>query len=122
MNIIKQFCIILVFSFIGEILNYLIPLPVPGSIYGLVFLFLTLEFKILKVQQIKEVSKYLLGIMSIFFVPSSVGFMQAFPIMKKYGFQFTIIAIISTIIVFIVTGQITQLLIKITKKNNGKQK
>ena len=66
MNYVKQFCIILAFSFTGEVLNRLIPLPVPASIYGLVLLFLTLEFKIIKVEHIKEVSKFLLGIMSIF--------------------------------------------------------
>lgn len=53
MKYVIQFSIILAFSFVGEILNRLIPLPVPASIYGLVLLFLFLEFKILKVEQIK---------------------------------------------------------------------
>ena len=74
MKYVNQFCIILAFSFAGEILNCLIPLPVPASIYGLLLMFLALEFKIIKVHHVKEVSSFLLGIMSIFFVPSSVGF------------------------------------------------
>lgn len=119
MNYVKQFCIILAFSFTGEVLNRLIPLPVPASIYGLVLLFLTLEFKIIKVEHIKEVSKFLLGIMSIFFVPSSVGFINALPLMKKYGIQFALIGIVSTFIVFGVTGRITQLLMKIRNRNNS---
>lgn len=119
MNYVKQFCIILAFSFTGEVLNRLIPLPVPASIYGLVLLFLTLEFKIIKVEHIKEVSKFLLGIMSIFFVPSSVGFINALPLMKKYGIQFALIGIISTFIVFGVTGRITQQLMKIRNRKNN---
>lgn len=119
MNYVKQFCIILAFSFAGEILNRLIPLPVPASIYGLVLMFLALEFKIIKVEHIKEVSKFLLGIMSIFFVPSSVGFINALPLMKKYGIQFAIIGIASTVIVFGITGQVTQLLMKIRDRKNG---
>lgn len=119
MNYVKQFCIILAFSFAGEILNRLIPLPVPASIYGLVLMFLALEFKIIKVEHIKEVSKFLLGIMSIFFVPSSVGFINALPLMKKYGIQFAIIGIASTVIVFGITGQVTQLLMKICDRKNG---
>lgn len=119
MNYVKQFCIILAFSFTGEVLNRLIPLPVPASIYGLVLLFLALEFKILKVEHIKEVSKFLLGIMSIFFVPSSVGFINALPLMKKYGIQFALIGIVSTFIVFGVTGRITQQLMKIRNRNNS---
>lgn len=119
MNYVKQFCIILAFSFAGEILNRLIPLPVPASIYGLVLMFLALEFKIIKVEHINEVSKFLLGIMSIFFVPSSVGFINALPLMKKYGIQFAIIGIASTVIVFGITGQVTQLLMKIRDRKNG---
>ena len=119
MNYVKQFCIILAFSFTGEVLNRLIPLPVPASIYGHVLLFLALEFKILKVEHIKEVSKFLLGIMSIFFVPSSVGFINALPLMKKYGIQFALIGIVSTFIVFGVTGRITQQLMKIRNRNNS---
>lgn len=121
MNYVKQFCIILAFSFAGEILNRLIPLPVPASIYGLVLMFLALEFKIIKVEHIKEVSKFLLGIMSIFFVPSSVGFINALPLMKKYGIQFAIIGIASTVIVFGITGQVTQLLMKIRERKNGNE-
>lgn len=119
MNYVKQFCIILAFSFTGEVLNRLIPLPVPASIYGLVLLFLALEFKILRVEHIKEVSKFLLGIMSIFFVPSSVGFINALPLMKKYGIQFALIGIVSTFIVFGVTGRITQQLMKIRNRKNS---
>lgn len=117
MNYVKQFCIILAFSFTGELLNRLLPLPVPASIYGLVLLFLALEFKILKVDHIREVSKFLIGIMSIFFVPSSVEFIDALPLMKIYGLQFIFIGIVSTVIVFAVTGQVTQLLMKIRGRN-----
>lgn len=122
MNYVKQFCIILAFSFTGELLNRLLPLPVPASIYGLVLLFLALEFKLLKVDHIREVSKFLLGIMTIFFVPSSVGFINALPLMKKYGLQFTFIGIVSTIIVFAVTGRVTQFLMRLSRKNVQSEK
>ena len=118
MKYVNQFCIILAFSFAGEILNCLIPLPVPASIYGLLLMFLALEFKIIKVHHVKEVSSFLLGIMSIFFVPSSVGFINALPLMKKYGLQFFLFAIVSTVMVFAITGQVTQILMKIKNRKN----
>lgn len=40
MKLYVQFMIILVFSFIGEAISNLLHLPVPGSIIGLVLLFL----------------------------------------------------------------------------------
>ena len=42
MKLLKQFLIILAISFVGEILKYLLPLPVPASIYGMVILFIGL--------------------------------------------------------------------------------
>ena len=42
MKLLKQFLIILAISFLGEILKYLLPLPVPASIYGMVILFIGL--------------------------------------------------------------------------------
>ena len=57
--------------------------------------------------------------MSIFFVPSSVGFINALPLMKKYGIQFALIGIVSTFIVFGVTGRITQQLMKIRNRKNN---
>ncbi|MBQ2048119.1 MAG: CidA/LrgA family protein, partial [Schwartzia sp.] len=45
MKSLKQFAVILFFSFIGEALHALIPLPVPASIYGIILLFLALQRK-----------------------------------------------------------------------------
>lgn len=42
MKYLRQFMIILLVSFWGELLKYVIPLPVPASIYGLVILFILL--------------------------------------------------------------------------------
>ena len=54
MKYMKQFGIILAISFAGEILNYLVPLPIPASIYGLVLMFLALCFKLIKVEDVKQ--------------------------------------------------------------------
>ena len=42
MKYVKQFFIILLISFVGELFKYLIPLPIPASIYGMVILFIGL--------------------------------------------------------------------------------
>ena len=53
MKYLKQFLIILVISLIGEILNKLLPLPVPASIYGMVILFAGLLSGIIKLESVK---------------------------------------------------------------------
>ena len=42
MKYIKQLSIILLISFLGELIHYLLPLPIPASIYGLILLFVAL--------------------------------------------------------------------------------
>lgn len=120
MKYLKQVSILFTFTFISEILNRIIPLPIPASIYGLVFLFLCLEFKIIKIDQIKDTADFLLAILPIMFVPSSVGFIKALPLMKKYGIQFIIIGVSTTFLVMIVSGLITQLILRIKKRFNKK--
>ncbi len=120
MKYLKQLSILFAFTFISEILNRIIPLPIPASIYGLVFLFLCLEFKIIKIDQIKDTADFLLAILPIMFVPSSVGFIKALPLMKKYGIQFLIIGVSTTFLVMIVSGLITQLILRIKKRFNKK--
>lgn len=64
MKYIRQFVIILFISFIGEVLKYVLPLPIPASIYGLVLMFILLETKVLKVEAVQDAGKFLIEIMA----------------------------------------------------------
>lgn len=118
MKFVLQFAIIITVSFAGEILNHVIPLPVPASIYGLVLMFCCLKFKIFPLDSVKETSGFFNGIMPVLFVPSSVGFINALPLMKKYGIQFFLIAVITTIVVMVVTGRTSQFIIRHSKNKS----
>ena len=76
MKYIRQLGIILLVSFLGELLHYLLPLPVPASIYGIVLLFAALETRLLKADAIRETSAFLLEIMPMLFVPAGVGLLE----------------------------------------------
>ncbi len=120
MKYVKQLMIILIFSFMGDILNYIIPLPIPASIYGMVLLFIALSTKIIKLDQVETTAEFLLSIMLIFFVPASVGIMDTFFAYKSSMLPIIIIVIFSTIIVMITTGLVTQFIIKLrNKKGKG---
>ncbi len=108
MKYIKQFFIIILISFLGELLKYLIPLSIPASIYGMILLFLALEFKILKVSDVKETSSFLIEIMPIMFVPAGVGLLESWDALAPIWIQVVIITIVSTIIVMAVSGIVTQ--------------
>lgn len=120
MKYIKQIMIIMLFSFIGEVLNYYIPLSIPASIYGMVLLFIALKINIVKIEQIEETAEYLLSIMLIFFIPASVGIMDTFFEYKQSMLPIIVIVFISTILVISVTGLVSQFIIKITDKKRKK--
>ena len=112
MRYVKQFFIIVIISFIGELLNSLIPLPVPASIYGMVILFIALCTGIIKLEHVKEVSDFLIEIMPIMFIPAGAGLINSWGALKPVLFPVTVIMIVTTVIVMVVSGQVTQVILK----------
>lgn len=120
MKYLKQFAIILTISFLGEILNSLIPLPVPASIYGIIIM-LTLFFTgILKTDHVKQASSFLIEIMPIMFLPPAVGIVQVWDIIKPSWLSFLILSVASTVIVMAVAGLVTQGVIKAENRRKNK--
>lgn len=121
MKYLKQFMFILLFSFLGEVLNKIIPLPIPASIYGMLLLFLALCFKIIKLEQIEETASYLLSIMLIMFVPAAVGIMDTFFEYKSSILPIIVIVFVSTICVMVVTGYVSQFVALFSSKKEKKE-
>lgn len=60
MKYIYQLFIILVVTFVGELLHYFIPIPVPASIYGLIIMLILLCTKVVSLNTLKELRTFLL--------------------------------------------------------------
>ena len=112
MKYIFQFLIIMIFAFIGELLHYFIPLPIPASIYGIVLLFLALELKILKVSDIEETSSFLIAVMPLMFLPPAVGVIESWDLIRQVWFPYVMITLVSTVVVMVVSGRVTQWFIR----------
>ena len=84
MKYIKQFGIILTISFIGELLNKAIPLPIPASIYGMLILFVSLCSGVLKLSHVKETGKFLIAIMPLMFIAPAVGLIDSWNKMQEF--------------------------------------
>ena len=121
MKYIRQFVIILFISFIGEALKYVLPLPIPASIYGLVLMFVLLETKVLKVEAVQDAGKFLIEIMPMMFIPAGVGLMTAWGILKPVCVPIILITVITTVVVMIVTGRVTQAVIRMDRKKGQKR-
>lgn len=119
MKYIRQFLWILLFSFVGEVLKYLIPLPIPASIYGLLLLFAALLSGVIKLEAIQEVSRFLIEIMPLMFIPAAVGLLKSWDALSSVFWQIMVATVVSTVLVMGVSGVVTQWLIR---KRGGSRK
>lgn len=116
MKFIKQFFLIALFSLIGEALNFLVPLPIPASIYGLVLMFLALHFKICPISAVKETGDFLLGVMPIFFISPAIALLANIEVLKSHWHFFLILGFFSTVVVMVASGWATQLIIRLSNR------
>lgn len=120
MKYIKQFTLIAFLTFLGEMLNLLLPLPVPASIYGMVLLFLALQTGILKLSQVEETADLLLGVMPVFFISPTVSLMSSIGVIRDSLAGVLVTCFVSTVVVMVVTGLVSQAVIRHTKKEGSK--
>lgn len=121
MKYLKQFGIILVISFIGELLNYYVPLPIPAGIYGIVILFLGLLLRIIPLDAVKDTAHFLVDIMPIMFISPAVGLMETFGLIKSNWIPYISIIVISTVLVMVVSGWVTQAIIRAKAQKGAKE-
>lgn len=119
MKYVIQFSIILLVSFIGEVLHALLPLPVPASIYGLVLMLAALKFKVIKLHQIRETGKFLIDFMPLTFIPAIVGLINAWSVLKLHIVPVAVVTAVSTVLVMGISGLVTQAVIRKKNKKEG---
>lgn len=101
----------------GEIINKYTHIPIPGNVLGMCILFLLLCLKIVKPEQIKEASGFLLGNLAFFFVPGAAAIIIYYGVISKNIIAFIAAIIISSIITFVSTAYVVQLLRKRRKRD-----
>ena len=121
MKYLKQFLILLGFTLLGELLNRLIPLPIPASIYGIVLMFLALATKTVVISDIRETSRFLIDIMPILFLPAAVGLLDSWPALRPVLLPVAVITVVSTVAVMASAGLVTQGVIRHSKKGKEEE-
>ena len=122
MKYLRQLLIILIFSFAGEVLHYLVPIQIPASIYGLVLLFIGLMTGLIQLSQVQETAKFLIGIMPMMFIPAGVGLLESWGVLKPILVPVILILVVSTVLVMGVSGLVTQGVMHIGKSHGKREK
>ena len=129
MRLMRQFGIIAAMTCIGELMHYFIPLPVPGSIYGLLLMLAALlapDSGTIRVAgldpitQSRETAEFLIDAMPLMFIPAGGGLMTAWGQLRQILLPVTIITFVSTVVVMGVTGRVTELLLAVTARGRAK--
>lgn len=110
MKFLRQFMIILLLSFLGEVLKMFIPLPIPASVYGLVLMLLCLVTGILKTSQVKEAAFFMIEIMPVMFIPAAAGLIDSWKVLQPLLLPILVVTVVITIFVMVVTGKIAQMI------------
>ena len=107
MKFIRQFLIIILISFAGELLHAILPLPVPASIYGLLILLAGLQTKVI-----------LIEIMPMLFIPAGVGLMVSWGDLKPVLIPIMVTIVVTTVLVMGVSGRTAQFVLKKEEKKD----
>ena len=118
MKYVMQSCILFGFTMAGELLHALLPLPVPAGVYGLFLLLGALCAGAVRVKDVEETGNFLLETMPLMFIPAGVGLMTSWSQLKTFLLPLVVITVVSTFVVMIVTGKVTDFLLD----RKGKEK
>lgn len=111
-QIMRSILILLAFLYFGKWLQHISHLPIPGSIFGLILLFITLNFRLIPIHYLLPTGSFLLNYITLFFVPVGVGLLQYSELLSIHWLTIVVSSVISTIAVLISVGFIYQKLSK----------
>lgn len=117
MKYLLQIMIILLFVFLGELCEYLIPLPIAGSIYGLLLLFIALCTKIIKLEWVENVADWFHGIMGLFFVAPAVAVIDIWPEISDIWYYLVILLCVAYFVTMVITGKTADFFLNRGDKN-----
>lgn len=111
MRYLRQFLWIVGFTLAGEALHAWVPLPVPAAVWGLVLLFVALESGKLRLDSVQQCGQFMLGLMPLLFIAPAVGLIDSWPMLARVWPAVLAIILASTLVVFGVSGWVTQRLL-----------
>ena len=119
MKYLYQAAVIAIFTFLGEALSACIPLGIPAAIWSLILLFLALCFGIVKTEQIRECSAWLVAILPVLFVAPTVNLLDQAAALAASLPAVAVIIVVSTFLTFAAAGRVTQHLGRRKEETHG---
>lgn len=100
---------------LGELVVYSTGVKLPSSIIGMLLLTLFLKIGWVKLKWVQGLSDFLVANLGFFFIPPGVALMLYFDVIEAQFWPIFIASVISTVLVFVVTGWVHQFI----RRSNG---
>ncbi|EJV60885.1 MULTISPECIES: CidA/LrgA family holin-like protein [Bacillus] len=110
-TLLLQVGVLYVFSLVGTWIQKVFHLSMPGSLIGMLMLFLLLATRILPLKWFEEGAEKLIIFLPLFLIPSTTGLMEYGSFLFSKGSVIFLLVVASTIVTLIVSGYISQLLV-----------
>ncbi|PEM48195.1 CidA/LrgA family holin-like protein [Bacillus wiedmannii] len=110
-TLLLQVGVLYVFSLVGTWIQEVLHLSMPGSLIGMLMLFLLLATRILPLKWFEEGAEKLIIFLPLFLIPSTTGLMEYGSFLFSKGSVIFLLVVASTIVTLIVSGYISQLLV-----------
>lgn len=120
MSILKQLVLVFAVCLVAEGISAVLPFTLPASVIGIILLLVLLAVKAVKPKDLKEVSDFLLDNMALFFIPVVSSMIQYKDVLFANFWAIVLICLLTTPLVFFVTGHVVQLTVKLLRRKEKK--
>lgn len=107
-----------VFSMLVNALTPYLHIPIPGSIIGMILLFLLLESGIVRLNWVEAGASWLLAELLLFFIPSAIGVMKYTSLLEADGLQVLAVVVVGTFAVMACSGMLTGAIYKLKERRS----
>ena len=121
MHVFAQIAVLFTICVAAEGVAAVLPFAFPASVLGMLIMLGLLLCKAIKPRQLEETSGFFLNNMTFFFVPTCVGILKYTDVLFSNFWAIVGISVLTTPVVFFVTGHVVQLTMKRTNRK-GEQK
>ena len=104
----KGLFFILLAYLVGDLLAALMGGFVPGSVLGMIVLFVALKTRVVRAEDMTGIVNLLLDNMMLFFVPVGVGLMTTYSMIGGNIWAILVSLVVSTVLVIVVVGWVQQ--------------
>jgi len=121
LNFLIGLLIIFLIQYISFIILKFLKVNFPSPLFGIILLFLLLQFKIIKEDLVKDCCEFFLNNMILFFIPIFVGIICYTKTIYQNFFPIILVILITTFLTLVCTGLFFQIFLKYSRYLNIKK-